>query len=95
MFELIFLVSGKSPGWRGVAPLAISGYQSGVEGSESASVQLIKLEDGQWGLAVRTLTDGCGEDSCSSTEVVRRYSLKNGKLAQIGAPSVRTKRESD
>ena len=65
----------------------------GVEGSESASVQLIKLEDGQWGLAVQTFTEGCGGESCSSAEVVRRYSLKNGKLAQIGAASVRTKRD--
>jgi hypothetical protein len=94
-FQLMFLVSGKSPGWRGVAPLAISGYQMGVEGSESASVQLIKLEDGQWGLAVRTFTEGCGDEDCSSGEVVRRYSLKKGKLTQIGAPSVRTKRERD
>ena len=64
-----------------------------AEGNESASVQLIKLEDGQWGLAVRTFTGGCGGEDCWSTEVVRRYALKSGKLAQVGRPSVLTKRD--
>jgi len=94
-FELLFLVSGKGPGWRGVAPLAADGYQMGVEGNEASSVELIKLEDGRWGLAVRTFADSCGGEDCWSSEVVRRYSLKNGKLAQVGRPSVHTKRERD
>ena len=87
-WEMTFLVTGKGPDWRGVAPLVISGSEAGVEGHVWASVELVKLEDGRWALAVRTARDACCDQDHDSEEV-QRYALKSGKLAPLGRPTRR------
>jgi hypothetical protein len=86
--DVAFLVSGKGPAWRAVTPLVVSGYQIGVEGHTSASVELVRFPDGRWALSLRSVIDACGEADCGS-EVVERFTLKRGKLVREPGRPVR------
>ncbi len=87
-WEITFLVSGKSPDWRGLAPLTLSGYELGIEGDVSASVELVKLDDGKWALSVRHARSAYDENDRGS-EDVRHFTLKSGKLVPVRRPSRR------
>jgi hypothetical protein len=85
-FEVTFLVSGKSPNWRAVAPLAISGNAPGVEGTRGAQIEVVPIEGGRWALAVRTSIVACGEEDCESQKF-HHYTLTNGRLMQTAHPA--------
>jgi hypothetical protein len=86
--EMIFLVSGKRPSWRAVAPLATSGTELGVEGRRTATVAPIRLPDGGWLLEVKAGITACGEEGCDSEETTR-FALRHGKLVNTAAHPAR------
>jgi len=80
----VFLVSGKGPAWRAIAPLGVDGTCPGVEGSCSTSVRVVRLARGELGLAVETVTGG-GGDCDQPFEKVSVFTMKGGKLVRVGA----------
>jgi hypothetical protein len=78
----LFLVSGKGPGWRAVAPLGVDGTCPGVEGSHSTAVTVVRLVSGELALAVETESGGGGDcDEEFMTVSVLRW--KQGKLILV------------
>ena len=78
-----FLVSGKGPSWRAVAPLGVDGMCPGVEGSHSTAVTVVKLASGELALAVETESGG-GGDCDEEFNTVSLLTWKEGKLILVG-----------
>jgi len=87
----IFLVSGKGPAWRAIAPLGVDGTCPGVEGSRSTNVRVVRLADGKLAFAVETVSGG-GGDCDEPIEKVSVFTLKASELIPVasfttGAPT--------
>ena len=80
----VFLVSGKGPAWRPIAPLGVDGTSPGVEGSSSTNVRAVRLADGRLALAVETVTGG-GGDCDQPFEKVAVFTLKESKLIPVAS----------
>ncbi len=76
---IVFLVSGKAPHWRAVAPLGVDATIPGIEGSRSTNVEVVKLAGDKLALAVDTQSGG-GGDCDQSFEKISVLTLKGGKL---------------
>ena len=88
-WEMTFLVTGKGPDWRGVAPLAISGSEVGVEGTVSGERRAGEARGRKMGAGG---ANGGGTRAAIKTqdsEEVHRYALKSGKLVPLGRPTRR------
>jgi YARHG domain len=82
---LVFLVSGRGPDWRAVAPLGVDGTSPGVEGYIGTQAKAVKLASGKLGLAVERDTGAGGDECCQEYETVTVFALKGRKLAKQGS----------
>jgi hypothetical protein len=80
----VFVVSGKGPAWRAIAPLGVDGTCPGVEGSRSTNVLVVRLADGRPAFAVETMSGG-GGDCDEPIEKVSVFTLKRNKLVPVGS----------